>query len=242
VNPSQAIQNSAAVIVAAGAGRRMGSAVRKQYLTLAGEPILFHTLRAFEACAAIGAISLVAPAEELEWVKAHILAPLCLTTPVTLSPGGRERQDSVRLGLAAVTGNHRLVAIHDGVRPLIQAVQIEACLAAAACHGAALLAVPVSDTLKLAGDERRVQKTLPRDDVWLAQTPQAFERRLIVEAHRSAFAAGVRGTDDAALVERLGHPVHLVNGSRRNLKVTAPEDLVLAEAFLRASEVRPASA
>jgi 2-C-methyl-D-erythritol 4-phosphate cytidylyltransferase len=136
------------------------------------------------------------------------------------------------LGLAAVDASHRLVAIHDGVRPLVQPVQIEACLAAAACHGAALLAVPASDTLKLAGDDRKVLKTLPRNDVWLAQTPQAFERRLIVEAHWSAYADGVHGTDDAALVERLGQPVHLVTGSRRNIKVTTPEDLDLAEHIL----------
>jgi 2-C-methyl-D-erythritol 4-phosphate cytidylyltransferase len=235
LNASDSIQDSAAVIVAAGAGRRMGAAIRKQYLALADEPLLFHTLRAFESCAAIGAISLVAPADELEWVTAHILDPLGLKTPVTLLPGGRERQDSVRLGLAAVHANHRLVAIHDGVRPLVEPPQIEACLVAAARHGAALLAVPVSDTLKLAGHDRQVKKTLPRERVWLAQTPQAFERRLIMEAHQKAMADGIRGTDDAALVERLGRSVHLVNGSRRNIKVTTPEDLSLAEAFLRAS-------
>jgi 2-C-methyl-D-erythritol 4-phosphate cytidylyltransferase len=220
----------------------MRADIRKQYLALAGEPVLFHTLRAFEACTAIGAISLVAPPDELEWVAAHMIAPLGLRTPVTLCPGGRERQDSVRLGLATVAAGHLLVAVHDGVRPLIKPIQIEACLTAAARHGAALLAVPVSDTLKLAGDDRKVRSTLPRDGVWLAQTPQAFERRLIVEAHQSAYADGITGTDDAALVERLGQPVHLVNGSRRNLKVTTPEDLLLAEAFLRTSEARPESA
>ncbi|MEJ2642366.1 MAG: 2-C-methyl-D-erythritol 4-phosphate cytidylyltransferase [Desulfosarcinaceae bacterium] len=239
MSPAEAISNSAAVIVAAGAGRRMGAVTRKQYLALAGEPILFHTLRAFDACAVIGAITLVAPVDELEWVKANIVAPLGLATPVTLCPGGRERQDSVRLGLAAVDASHRLVAIHDGVRPLIQSDQIEACLAAAALHGAALLAIPVSDTLKLADHDRKVRKTLPRDGVWLAQTPQAFERRLIVAAHQRADADGIRGTDDAALVERLGRSVHLVNGSRQNIKVTTPEDLTLAEAFLGVSAVRP---
>jgi 2-C-methyl-D-erythritol 4-phosphate cytidylyltransferase len=162
-----------------------------------------------------------------------------LVTPVTLCPGGRERQDSVRLGLAAVDPGHRLVAIHDGVRPLIQPIQIEACLTAAARHGAAILAVPVADTLKLADNGRGVQKTVPRKGVWLAQTPQAFEHQLIVRAHQSAHMDGVQGTDDAALVERLGRIVHLVTGSRRNIKVTTPEDLALAEAFLCAWEARP---
>lgn len=227
-------RNSAAVIVAAGAGRRMGAATRKQYLSLAGDPILYHTLRAFEACEAVTAITLVTPTDEIDWVAANILAPLGLKTPVTLCPGGHERQDSVRLGLAAVADHHRLVAIHDGVRPLIQPGLIDACLIAAAEHGAALLAVPVADTLKLATGGLTVGKTVPREGVWMAQTPQAFDLQLIREAHRKALEAGVHGTDDAALVERLNLPVHLVAGSRRNIKVTTPEDLLLAEAFLSA--------
>lgn len=227
--------NSAAVIVAAGAGRRMGSDLRKQYLTLAGEPILFHTLRAFDACAVIGAITLVAPSGELEWVADQILTPLDLTTPTTLCPGGQERQDSVRLGLDTIGPDHRLVAIHDGVRPLVRSVDIENCLRAAARFGAALLAVPVADTLKLS-EGSLVAKTLSREGVWQAQTPQAFDLELIRRAHQEAFAESVQGTDDAALVERLGYPVRLVDGSRRNIKVTTPEDLVLAEAFLSAPD------
>jgi 2-C-methyl-D-erythritol 4-phosphate cytidylyltransferase len=226
-------KNSAAVIVAAGAGKRMGTDIRKQYLALAGEPILMHTLRAFDACAAITGITLVAPSEELDWVSDRILTPLGLDTPVTLCAGGRERQDSVRLGLDTLDPGHRLVAIHDGVRPLIRSVEIENCLRAAAQFGAALLAVPVADTLKLAGEGLRVRKTLSREGVWQAQTPQAFDLELIRRAHREANANGLQGTDDAALVERLGLPVHLVAGSRRNIKVTTPEDLALAESLMR---------
>lgn len=223
---------AAALIVAAGAGKRMGTATRKQYLTLAGEPILFHTLRAFEACDAITAITLVAPCDELDWVAANIIGPLKLKTSLTLCPGGRERQDSVRLGLDTIDPTHRLVAIHDGVRPLVQVPQIEACLAAAENHGAAILAVPVADTLKKAGPRQMIRETVSRESIWQAQTPQSFDLHRIREAHREALRDGVRGTDDAALVERMGLPVHLVPGSRRNIKVTTPEDLVLAEAFL----------
>jgi 2-C-methyl-D-erythritol 4-phosphate cytidylyltransferase len=230
------IDNSAAVIVAAGAGRRMGSDLRKQYLTLAGEPILFHTLRAFDACAAIRAITLVAPSGELEWVADQILTPLDLTTPTTLCPGGQERQDSVRLGLDTIAPVHRLVAIHDGVRPLVRSMDIKNCLRAAARFGAALLAVPVADTLKLSTEGSLVAKTLSREGVWQAQTPQAFDLELIRKAHQKALDESVQGTDDAALVERLGYPVRLVDGSRRNIKVTTPEDLVLAEAFLSAPD------
>jgi 2-C-methyl-D-erythritol 4-phosphate cytidylyltransferase len=235
VTPSEPIHNSAAVIVAAGAGRRMGAGIRKQYLALAGEPILFHTLRAFERCAAIARITLVAPPDELDWVADKILAPLGLATSVTLCPGGRQRQDSVRLGLDSIGPSHRLVAIHDGVRPLIRPEQIDTCLGAAARFGAALLAVPVADTLKLAGEGGGVTETLSREGVWQAQTPQAFDLELIRRAHRDALDKGVRGTDDAALVERLGLPVHLVAGSRRNIKVTTPEDLALAEALMRSA-------
>jgi 2-C-methyl-D-erythritol 4-phosphate cytidylyltransferase len=233
---NNAAGNSAAVIVAAGAGRRMGSDLRKQYLTLAGEPILFHTLRAFDACALIGAITLVVPPGELEWVANKILTPLDLTTPITLCPGGQERQDSVHLGLDTIDPVHRLVAIHDGVRPLVRPVDIENCLRAAARFGAALLAVPVADTLKLSAEGSLVAKTLSREGVWQAQTPQAFDLELIRRAHREAYAEGIQGTDDAALVERLGYPVRLVDGSRRNIKVTKPEDLLLAEAFLAAPD------
>jgi 2-C-methyl-D-erythritol 4-phosphate cytidylyltransferase len=233
---SNASRSSIALIVAAGAGKRMRAATRKQYLSLGGDPILFHTLRAFEACRAIDAITLVVPAEEIDWVAVNILKPLCLKTPVTLCAGGRERQDSVRLGLDSIDPAHRLVAIHDGVRPLIQPDEIDACLAAAADHGAALLAVPVADTLKLAGNRQSVKKTIPREGVWLAQTPQAFDLELIRNAHHRALQDGVQGTDDAALVERLGLPVYLVLGSRRNIKVTTPEDLILAEAFLASTQ------
>lgn len=233
---SSASRNSTALIVAAGTGKRMGATTRKQYLSLAGEPILFHTLRAFEACRAIGAITLVVPADEIDWVAVNILMPLSLKTAVTLCAGGRERQDSVRLGLASIDPAHRLVAIHDGVRPLIQPDQIETCLDAAADHGAALLAVPVADTLKLAGNRQAVKKTIPREGIWLAQTPQAFDLELIRNAHQKALQDGIQGTDDATLVERLGLPVHLVPGSRRNIKVTTPEDLILAEAFLASTQ------
>lgn len=230
--PSDTIDNSAAVIVAAGAGKRMGTATRKQYLSLAGDPILFHTLKAFDACSAIAAITLVVPPEEMDWVAETIVNHLDLKTPVTLCPGGEERQDSVRLGLDAIDAHHPLVAIHDGVRPLIRSHQIKGCLCAAAEHGAAILAVPVADTLKKADVRQMVQHTVAREAIWLAQTPQAFSLGLIRHAHQDAFDAGVKGTDDAALVERLGVPVHLVSGSRRNIKVTTPEDLILAEAFL----------
>jgi 2-C-methyl-D-erythritol 4-phosphate cytidylyltransferase len=233
MTPAHTIENSAAVIVAAGAGTRMGADTRKQYLALTGEPILFHTLRAFDACAAIGAITLVTPPEELDWVSDQILTPLALETPVFLCAGGRERQDSVRLGLDAVDPAHRLVAIHDGVRPLIRPQQIASCLQAADRFGAALLAVPVADTLKLAGEGLTVGETLSREGVWQAQTPQCFDLELIRRAHHKAYNEGVQGTDDAALVERLGLPVHLVAGSRRNIKVTTPEDLALAESLMR---------
>lgn len=232
---------NSAIIVAAGKGVRMGGSVRKQYLPLDGEPILGHTLRTFIQSRLFEDIILVVAATDRAHCRRTVLDRLERRPPLRLVDGGRERQESVSKGLAACRGGEdAVVLIHDGVRPFVDTVLLARCLDAAHHGGACVTAVRASDTLKQAGSDGRVVRTLPREDIWLAQTPQGFRLGLIREAHRRARQGGVVGTDDAQLVEQLGHPVAIVPGSRLNIKITTPDDLHLAEALLRQN--RPGTA
>lgn len=224
-----------ALIVAGGRGARFGGHTPKQFAPLAGEPVLSRTLAAFDSCAEVDAVVLVAPAEALAYCRDTYGAAAGGGRKLTaVVPGGATRQESVRCGLAALVEQDGIVAVHDAVRPLVEPEHVAACIAAARIHGAAVLAVPAWDTLKRAAPEGAIIETLPREGLWLAQTPQAFRLELIREAHRRAAQEGYAGTDDAELVERLGHRVVIVPGSRRNLKITTAEDLLIAEAILRA--------
>ncbi len=221
-----------ALIMAAGKGVRLPGPQPKQYLPLAGVPILTRTLRAVESCATgFASIVLVVLPEDIDVCRRHIVAPAGLKTPVTLVAGGARRQDSVYHGLRDLGPDDAVVAIHDGVRPLVPPALIDACVKTAHRHGACIAAVPVWDTVKRSGPDGVIEATLPRDAIWLAQTPQAFRIGLIRRAHEDARRDGFYGTDDAALVERLGAPVHLVPGSRRNIKITTREDVCIAEAL-----------
>ena len=225
---------NAAIIVAAGQGIRMGGSIRKQYLPLDGEPILGHTLRLFTESRLFEDILLVVPGADADYCRETLLAALGAPPAVRLVIGGAERQESVYNGLAACRGgDDAVVLIHDGVRPFVSIALLRQCLDSAQRNGACVLAVRASDTLKQAGPDGAIVQTLPRDDVWLAQTPQGFRLALIREAHQRAREAGYAGTDDAQLVERLGHPVAIVPGSRLNIKITTPDDLHLAEALWR---------
>jgi 2-C-methyl-D-erythritol 4-phosphate cytidylyltransferase len=225
-----------AIIVAAGSGRRMGKTEPKQYLELAGRPIVWHTLVPFLTVSAITRICLVIPKRDHDRCRRHLLDPLDpgQRDRVQLVSGGRERHDSVYNGLQAVTDKKGVVLVHDGVRPFVTHDQILACIRTAARKGACLLALPVVDTLKRATGDRRVEQTISRDHVWRAQTPQAFRYDLLLRAHERARSAGAGATDDAHLVEALGAPVQILPGSRRNIKITTPEDLALAELLMGA--------
>ena len=217
----------AAVLPAGGAGLRMGEGgVRKQYTELAGEPVLLRSLRPF----------LDHP--EVEWVVVALPAedvgdpPFKLPPGVTVVAGGAERGDSVRAGLAAVPEAAGAVLIHDAARPLVPPEVVERVLRALGPDVGAIAAVPVADTLKEVGDGRTITRTVDRSTLWRAQTPQGFPRSMIVDAYDRAAAEGVAGTDDAALVERYGGRVVVVEGDTRNLKITRPEDLRLAEVLV----------
>lgn len=225
-----------AIIVAGGSGSRLPGAVRKQYRPLAGRTVLARTLAVFEASPVVDSLLLVVPEEDFNFCRENYLA--ALRKPVEMVPGGRERQESVYHGLCRCPqGEDDLVVIHDAVRPLLAAGHIAACVDGARRWGGSILAVPAVDTLKQVSPDGEIEATLDRRSIWLAQTPQAFRTRLIRRAHERARREGVVATDDAQLVERLGAPVHVVAGSRTNLKITTAEDLLLAEALLQAGWV-----
>ncbi len=225
------MESVVAVIVAAGRGARFGG--DKLSRPLRGQPVLHWTLAAFEACPVIDAITLVV-AEESRAATVAWIAAAGFARVAAICAGGAERQASVLRGLRA-TRPAAFVAIHDGARPLITPALIAACIAAAREHDAAAPALPIVDTLKRLDPDGRMFETADRRAFLAIQTPQVFRWDLLLEAHESAARAGIQGTDDASLVERLGHPVAPVPGDPRNLKITTPDDLALAEAFLSLS-------
>jgi len=221
-----------AIIVAAGKGTRMQDTQRKQYLSLAGLPILTRTLVVFGQCDLVEQIVLVIPQDDFDFCQKNILEPAGLAGKIILTPGGRHRQDSVFNGLKAVDPGCSIVAIHDGVRPFLKNDQLVACIEGARESGACIMGVPACETLKQVDASDHIVRTLKRDDVWLAQTPQIFRYDLIHRAHERAREEGYSATDDACLVERLGTAVKMVTGSRHNIKITIPEDLEMARCIL----------
>ncbi len=220
------------VIVAAGSSTRMGG-IDKVFAPLGGLPLFAHALGASDRCVDAGPIVLVVAAARLAEAQ-RWLAGGGFGTAIATVAGGARRQDSVLAGLEALAGaGVEYVAVHDAARPLVTAALFTLGFAAARETGAAVAAVPVVDTLKRVGPDRTIVETVPRDALWAVQTPQVFRFELLLAAHRAA-----RGdvTDDAMLVEALGHTVRVFPGSPRNLKVTTPDDLALAAALLAAGE------
>jgi 2-C-methyl-D-erythritol 4-phosphate cytidylyltransferase len=220
-----------AIVPAAGLGRRAGGDVPKQFLLLGGMPILTRTLRHLTTPGLIDAVILAVPPGVEEWCRRHVLAPYSLPPIIEIIPGGAERQDSVFRALQGTTDESRLVLIHDAVRPFVSADLLRRTVEGAERFRAAVAAVPAVETVKIVEDGF-VRESPPRDRLWIAQTPQAFHGDVIREAYRRAAADGVRGTDDAILVERLGVPVKVVPSYPENFKITTPEDLERAEHIL----------
>ena len=223
-----------AIIVAAGKGTRMAADVRKPFLMLGGCPILGHSLKVFDTCDAIERIVVVVQEDDRSFCEQHVIAPLDLAKPIALIAGGSDRQASVYNGLQVVgLADDGIVVVHDGVRPFVNTAQIADCVQAARDHGACLLAIPSVDSLKIVDGHAMVKRSIPRGDVWLAQTPQAFAYKILHRAHADARRWGRRGTDDAMLVELTGIPAKIIPGSRHNLKITTRDDLDLARVMLR---------
>ncbi len=215
-----------AVVPAAGTGERLSGPVPKQFRHLAGSPMIWHTLRRLRRAELLRLIVLVLPPSETPNTE----LPSDLVGVVRVAGGGSRRQDSVARGLAALPPEVEWVVVHDGARPLLPPPLVGACLLAAQETGAAIAALPVSDTLKRADAEGFSEGTLPREKAWLAQTPQVARRDLLCRA----IEAGGRAawTDESAMLESIGVRVKLVMGAKENLKITTPEDFALAEAYL----------
>jgi 2-C-methyl-D-erythritol 4-phosphate cytidylyltransferase len=222
-----------AIIPAGGAGKRMGGGVPKQYLSLAGVPILVHTLRVFQCSSLIDEILLVVPEGDIPAVRRDLVQRYRISKVSSVHHGGRERQDSVRNALAHLRDEHEVIVIHDGVRPFVTGEMIERAITGAKEFGAVTVGVPIRDTVKAVDAAREVVRTVCREGLWLTQTPQAFRREVILAAYARAEADGFYGTDEASLVERTGIPVRMILGDEDNIKVTMPEDLVRGDMILR---------
>jgi 2-C-methyl-D-erythritol 4-phosphate cytidylyltransferase len=225
------------IVVAAGQGARMGGGLPKQYRDLAGVPMLLRSLRPFAAHPEVAHLVVVLPPGDVS-APPPWLAGLAGGT-LSLAAGGAERSDSVGHGLAALPGHCRTVLVHDAARPLVDRATIDRIIEVARTGTAAVPAVPLGDTVKeVVPDDPMltVRATVPREHLWRAQTPQGFSRILLEEAHARARSEGLRGTDDAMLLERLGVPVRLVPGSSLNFKVTTEVDFRLAELIIRSEQ------
>lgn len=221
-----------AIIVAAGKGSRMKSAQSKQYLQLGDRPILVHTLELFQNIDEVDEIVLVVGEDDVNRCLQYV-SEYGITKAVHVLAGGAERQDSVRMGIGALSPDTDWVLVHDGVRPFVAAEQVIACWKTAKEAGAAVLAIPVKDTIKVVNQAGQIQSTPDRRSLWAIQTPQAFRRSILQEAHKEALDTGFTGTDDAMLVERMGLTVQVVEGDYYNIKITTPEDMPWAEWILK---------
>jgi 2-C-methyl-D-erythritol 4-phosphate cytidylyltransferase len=217
----------------------MGGSVPKQFLALGGQPIILHSLRILQSSPVIDEIILAVPQSDMEYCLTHIVKPHHFTKVTKVVPGGQERQDSVRHALEEVGEEVDVVLVHDAVRPFLTEQMVEEVVSAARAKGAAIIALPMKDTVKQVGDDHVIERTVDRRPLWLAQTPQAFRRDWLLAAHRKAHGEGVHATDDAYLVEWCGHPVSVVEGSGENIKVTRPEDMIIGEAILASRQRKP---
>lgn len=228
------------VIVSAGKGQRFmeGKSIRpdhgkKQFHFLEGKPILAHTLDKFETCPLIRSILLVVSQEDMDYCLKEVIEKYKFQKVSQIVPGGKRRQESVKNGIDALPKDVDIVAIHDGVRPFVTRAMIADSIHLAVRYGAVVLAMPVKETIKMSRPDGTVLKTLDRESLWQIQTPQTFQVNVIKEAYLRATEDGFTGTDDASLVERIGVKVHILPGSYTNIKITTPEDLLLANLFLK---------
>ena len=219
------------IFPAAGAGRRMKADRNKVLLELSGVPILLRTLRRFSAVPAVAELIVVVAKDEIAFVEGMLEKAQGLK-PWRVVQGGAERQYSIANGMAHLAADADIVLVHDAARPLVSLAAIEAVIFAAREKGAAIAAVRAKNTIKVVGEDGRVEATPARASLWEVQTPQGFRREILERAYEKAAQDGFLGTDDASLVERIGEAVFVVESDYGNLKITTPEDLWMAEALL----------
>ena len=222
-----------ALIPAAGMGRRMGNAVAKQFLPLGDKPMLAHTLLAFQRASGIDEIIPILSEEDMESCLRDVIELYHITKVKTLVVGGRERQDSVANGLKKVEKDASIVLVHDGVRPFVTQEMIKESVEFAKKGECVAVGVPLKDTIKEVDDKGIVRSTLERSRLWAIQTPQTFPVKILRRAYEESYRNKTCGTDDATLVERTGGKVRVIMGSYENIKITTPEDLLVAEEILK---------
>ncbi|MHB8844812.1 MAG: 2-C-methyl-D-erythritol 4-phosphate cytidylyltransferase [Nitrospirota bacterium] len=222
-----------ALIPAAGMGKRMGKEVAKQFLPLGDKPMLAHTLLAFQRSSDIDEIIPILSEEDMETCLRDIIEAFHITKVKTLVVGGKERQDSVYNGIRKLEKDASVIVVHDGVRPFVTQEMIRECVEAARKGECVAVGVPLKDTIKEVDDQGIVRRTLERSRLWAIQTPQAFPVKVLRTAYDESARNKQYGTDDATLVERAGSRVRVLMGSYENIKITTPEDLILAEEMLK---------
>jgi len=222
-----------ALIAAAGKGKRMNSRISKPFIPVSGKPVLAYTVEKFEKCKLIDKIYLIVSPEEKEICHKNIILRYNFSKVQELVDGGETRQDSIYNGLRAMDKDTDIVVIHDGARPLVEETIIQDSIEKAQKYGAAIAAIPIKDTVKKSENNFYIDKTLNREEIWRAQTPQTFKYDIILPAYHQAYKDKYLTTDDAAIVERYGHKVKLIIGPEENIKITTPFDLIVAEIFLK---------
>ena len=230
-----------AVIVAGGKGLRMQSTVKKQFIDLAGVPVIVHTLAAFDTHCRVDEMILVVPEQDLDFTRNDLMHRFSFSTPLHISKGGVTRQDSVGNGLdkalkICAQPETTFVLIHDGVRPFVGELLVDRCLAGALENGACIPVLGVFDTIKRADKNGKIICTLDRDGLFCAQTPQVFRLDLIVKAVSHARNTGFLGTDEASVCEHVNLPVDIVDGGPFNIKLTSPQDMIFAGLIIRAKK------
>lgn len=221
-----------AIILAGGKGSRMQAGMNKAYLPLRDKPILAHTIDVFNRNKLIDEIILVVGDGEENMCRSHILDKMNVSKVQKIVVGGYTRQNSVYNGLVNLSEKCSIVLIHDGARPFVSSNIIEKCIEGAKKYGAITTAVPVKETIKVVKKANIIDYTPDRKELWITQTPQAFKKEIIIKAHIVANKNDFVGTDDAMLVEKLGMEVCVVEGEYENIKITTPEDLIMAEAII----------
>jgi 2-C-methyl-D-erythritol 4-phosphate cytidylyltransferase len=221
-----------AIVLAGGTGKRMGSPTSKQFLLLDNRPILVHTLQVFEECKPVDAVYLVVNHKDLPVIQEEVLEQYRFNKIMKLVIGGRLRQDSVRNGIEAIDEPCDVVIIHDAARPFVSPSFVEKSIFLMEMYDAIIPALPVRDTVKVVSKEGYVVKTLERDALWNVQTPQTFKYSVISKAYREGMAKKLLGYDDSAFIEFMGKKVKVIEGSPYNIKITTPEDLIIARGIL----------
>ncbi len=219
------------IIAAAGMSNRMGSKINKQFIWIDGKPVLGHTIEKFEKCKYIDEIIIVCKEEEIEYCRREIVRKYKFRKVSNIVRGGKERQDSIYNGILALNEKTDIVLTHDGARPFVKTKNIEDGIRAVLEHGSCVIGVPVTDTIKVLKDEDTVETTPDRSRLWAAQTPQCFFKHILIEGYENAIKERYFGTDDSSIVERAGHKVKMIMGSYDNIKITTPEDIVIAESL-----------